>query len=149
MDELKIKYKNLESALKSLGKAFNNLEKLESKKDSPSLFLEYNELYKSLRDSLIQRFEFSVDLFWKYLKKYLEKRGVPTLEVSSPKPTLKSACKATLLTEQDTDVALKMIDSRNLTSHMYKEEFAEMLLHQIPSYYQIMKKYSEKLYPDK
>jgi len=147
MDELKIKHKNLENALKTLSEALEDLEQLELQKDTPNLFSGYNKLYKSLRDSLIQRFEYSVDLFWKYLKKHQENMGVPILEINSPKSALRTACRNSLLTEDDTELTLKMIDSRNLTSHVYKEEFAEILLQQIPRYYQVMKKYLDKIYP--
>lgn len=55
MEKLILRRSVLEKALKTLEKS---LEKLDQKK-----FTDYEEL----RDSIIQRFEYSVDTFWKYL----------------------------------------------------------------------------------
>ena len=44
----------------------------------------YPDLYEQLRDSLIQRFEFTFDAFWKYLKEYLREIRKVELEYSAP-----------------------------------------------------------------
>lgn len=38
-----------------------------------------------------------------------------------------------------------MIDARNTTSHMYREEFATVLYKQIPAYYVLMQKLVNKM----
>lgn len=45
------------------------------------------------RDSLIQRFEYSYELFWKFLKKYAEHQFI-TLESASPRGIIR-VCRLT------------------------------------------------------
>jgi nucleotidyltransferase substrate binding protein (TIGR01987 family) len=147
MDSLIAKHKNLIQALKTLQEAIENCSNIKIHQSESLTFMDNTKLYIALRDSSIQRFEFCVDLFWKYLKKYLEDKGTSSLEVNSPKTTIKTACKAGLLEEDDAELALKMIEGRNLTSHIYKDEFAEKISSSIASYYILMQKYAEKIVP--
>lgn len=45
--------------------------------------------YTLMRDGLIQRFEYSIDSFWKFLKMYLEEVQKVSIEPASPKAILK------------------------------------------------------------
>ena len=73
MDEkLNRKYKNLEKALKTFKKALVSFSIISKNEDNHNSKFSYQDEYKTYRDSLIQRFEYSIDLFWKYLKIYLE-----------------------------------------------------------------------------
>ena len=64
MGKLKSKYENLHKALTRLEEAVVDFEKFNANiKDSYDV-----RFYRTLRDSMIQRFEFCVDLFWKFLK---------------------------------------------------------------------------------
>lgn len=147
MDSLKVPLnKNLTAALKKLEEAINNYEKLKSMGTQKiSILMENEKLQESLRDSLIQRFEFCVDLFWKYLDKYLKHILKIVPEATAPKSVIKAACKARILLEQDASILLEMIDGRNMTSHIYKEEIADQLSRKIPAYYHIMLTYTKKL----
>ncbi|EKD23249.1 MAG: hypothetical protein ACD_82C00184G0002, partial [uncultured bacterium] len=78
MEKLKLKYNQLNSALERLSEAVVDYE--QSLKNNTS-----KRLIDSLRDSMIQRFEFSLDLFWKYLKIYLEKEMGINIDFNSPK----------------------------------------------------------------
>jgi DNA-binding XRE family transcriptional regulator len=69
MEKLILRRETLAKALKTLEKS---LKKLETKK-----FDDYQEL----RDSIIQRFEYSTDTFWKYLKDHL--RVVMGIEIET------------------------------------------------------------------
>lgn len=74
-----------------------------------------------MRDSAIQRFEFTFDLGWKALKRFLEVRhGVIC---NSPKDCFREGYKQGLL-EYD-DFWLELTDKRNETAHTYKETTAE------------------------
>jgi len=44
---------------------------------------------ESLKDSIIQRFEFTLELAWKTLRKYLESEGIQ--DINSPKQTIRAA----------------------------------------------------------
>ena len=80
-----------------------------------------------IRDSAIQRFEFTFELAWKTVKAFLEEQGII---VYSPRDSLKSAFQ-TGLTEEDPDW-LGMIELRNLTSHTYNELVAEEIYRALP-----------------
>ncbi|QQR48932.1 nucleotidyltransferase substrate binding protein [bacterium] len=150
MESLKLAHENLTSALERLNESIDHLEqcrKCESTKETMLTFMDNSKLERSLRDSLIQRFEFCTDLFWKYLKKYLELIVQITPDFNGPKPVIRAALKAGLLSETDAETLLKMIESRNMTSHIYKEEIADQISANIPMHYKIMHKYADSLMP--
>lgn len=86
MEKLAIKYKNLCNALNRLDEAVVDFKKLQTDLNNAYEI----RLYRSFRDSMIQRFEFCVDLFWKYLKIVLEVELKNASEFNSPKSVTKS-----------------------------------------------------------
>ena len=87
-----------------------------------------------VRDSTIQRFEYSYEAVWKFLMRFLyEKRGI---ELYSPKECFRAAFRTGLLSEEETELALKMTDARNQTVHAYKEELADAVYRDIKMLYQ-------------
>jgi nucleotidyltransferase substrate binding protein (TIGR01987 family) len=72
-----------------------------------------------IRDSVIQRFEFSVELSWKTAKKVM---GTPT---TAPKDLIREMAQNGYVS--DVDTWLRAIDMRNLSSHTYKENLAEQV----------------------
>ncbi len=96
-----------------------------------------------VRDSIIQRFEYSVELFWKSLKEYLyEKEGV---EVLSPNNTMRECRNVGLFIEEDVDYSIQMIKDRNLSSHAYNEDLAEEIVSRVTDYTKFMERFYEKL----
>jgi nucleotidyltransferase substrate binding protein (TIGR01987 family) len=71
-------------------------------------------------DAIIQRFEFTVELTWKFLKEYLEEQGIAAL---TPKEVMREAFAAGIIKGDDN--WLRMLKDRNLTSHTYNEELAQ------------------------
>ena len=65
-----------------------------------------------LRNSVIQRFEFSVELAWKTAKRRM---GVST---AAPKDVVREMAQSGYI--DDVAIWLKAIDMRNLSSHTYK-----------------------------
>lgn len=86
-------------------------------------------------DGSIQRFEFSIELFWKLLKKVLENQGV---SVDYPKQALREAFSGHLI--DDENVWITMLNDRNLTSHTYNTELADQIFARLKTYYPIMHK---------
>lgn len=80
------------------------------------------------RDGLIQRFEFTVELAWKSLKEYLEDQGA-VLGIASPRGVLKEAYSAGVITDAET--WNRIIEARNITSHVYDEKTAQTVADQI------------------
>jgi nucleotidyltransferase substrate binding protein (TIGR01987 family) len=95
------------------------------------------EFLEQLRDALIKRFEYSIDVFVKYLRLYLIQHHGE--EPTSPKSTIRKAFETGLLSDEETTTILDMIDSRNLTSHAYNKDLAEQISEEIPGYYEVMK----------
>ena len=89
-------------------KAINQLEK--------ALAQDKNEF---IRDSVIQRFEFSVELAWKTCKRNM---GTQT---TAPKDIVREMAQSGYL--EDVEIWLKAVDMRNLSSHTYKEALAEQV----------------------
>lgn len=100
---------------------------------------------EGLRDSVIQRFEYCYELTWKYLALFLQQKYGVLLEVYSPRSTFRAACQANLLSEQEAGIALQMVEDRNKTSHLYREEFADYVAKVAPGYYKLMQTCAERL----
>lgn len=75
------------------------------------------------REGIIQRFEYTFELFILTLQDYLKNTGEPPEEVSGKTGILKKALSNNLI--KDHDKWRKMLKSRNLTSHTYNEETAD------------------------
>ena len=73
-----------------------------------------------IRDSVIQRFEFTHELAWKMLKLRLEKEDI---FAKTPKETLQAALQAGLI--EDGNAWSDLQKMRNLTSHTYNESLAD------------------------
>ena len=83
-----------------------------------------------MRDSSIQRFEFTADLSWKALQSVLEERFGIT--ANAPKTAVRLAHENGLIADVSSWPAKK--DDRNLTSHSYDEAVAEQIYMQLPRY---------------
>ena len=110
---------------KQTHRALTSLEELVSKYSA-------NQTDVILRDALIQRFEYSTEAFWKYLKAYLQTEN--NLSGNSPREVSRKGLTAKLYSEVMPQELLQMLDDRNLTSHTYVEELAESIAHRIPDY---------------
>ncbi len=78
-----------------------------------------DKLYPFLRDSAIQRFEFTFEIFWKLVNTAMkELEGV---ECNSPKSCMRELFKNRYITEEELKRLLQMVDDRNLTVHTYHE----------------------------
>jgi nucleotidyltransferase substrate binding protein (TIGR01987 family) len=119
MERLRLKYQD----------AFNALKTVEDILKEPFSMI--------IRDATIQRFEYTFEALWKFLKKYLkEKEGIVS---NSPKACFKEIFSLGFLTEEETVRCLEMTDRRNDTSHTYKEEVAKLIYSKIKGYYTLMK----------
>ena len=145
MELIDLRHKKIMQALKSLDTAVQNFNNFKSQQQLqiPS-FTNRDEMYLTYRDSMIQRFEYCTELFWKYLKKYLEAYVQQPL-INGPAPVIRASFSAGLLNEQEAESALEMIKDRNMTSHIYKEEIAELLATKIPQHYRLMNMVAARL----
>ena len=124
MERLILKYKD----------AFNALKTLEAILKEPFSMI--------IRDATIQRFAYTFEALWKFLKEYLkEKEGIVS---NSPKGCFKEIFSLGFLTEDETVRCLEMTDRRNDTSHTYKEEVAKLIYSKTKGYYTLMEKLIEQ-----
>lgn len=98
---------------------------------------------KIFRDSEIQRFEYCVDTFWKFLKEFLEVNY--GIAISSPKGVIRECVLNNRISDKQLDLLFSMIEDRNMTSHTYNEELAEEISGRIKEYYLLMKKIIDTL----
>ncbi len=89
-----------------------------------------------IRDSVIQRFEFSIEIAWKTAKKVM---GTPT---SAPKDIIREMAQNGYI--QDVGVWLRAVDMRNLSSHTYKEDLAKTVFQFVQSFSGELKKLCEQ-----
>ncbi len=99
--------------------------------------------YPFFRDSAIQRFEFTVEIFWKSIKAFMKDQEGVTC--GSPKSCIRELFSLGYLDEDQTRTLLEMIDSRNLTSHTYHEEVAEEIFGRLKSYIDTLELVAEKI----
>ena len=98
-----------QTSLAQLGKVLERLEQaLAESPDNPLLV-----------DATIQRFEFTIELFWKTFRHLLALEGK---EAFSPKESLQAAYQLGWI--QDEAAWLGMLKDRNLTSHTYHDALA-------------------------
>lgn len=128
------KYDRFFQALSTLHTSLNDYHNLDKIID-PS-HPRFYDLSQALRDSVIKRFEFSLDLFWKYLRLYLElKHGVTA---GGPKDVARQCVDIGVLSPEHGEQILAMIEDRNQTSHIYREEIADIIAKHIDDYAVIM-----------
>ena len=93
-----------------------------------------------VRDSAIQRFEFTFELFWKSLKAYAEGSG---LEAYSPRDSVRTAFQLGVIQEHPD--WFRMLEDRNLTSHTYNEATAETIYSHLPAYLRLIREAQAEL----
>lgn len=133
MEKLKLKINSFIDAIDTLESSLRLFEK--SDQDDPYIYLAF-------RDSVIKRFEYCHEVFWKMILLYLETEIGITVDQAGSRKVFKIAQEKGILTSGDLEICLEMIAKRNLTSHLYKEEIIEDIVHSIPPYLEIMKKVS-------
>ena len=114
--------------LSSLNKAINSLNAALQEK------IKQDNDY--LRDSCIQRFEYTYELSWKMLKRYLELTGPTTasMDALSFAQLIRKGNEKGLLRSDWTTWKL-FREARNSTSHAYNEDKANQVFTIIPDFY--------------
>lgn len=94
-------------------------------------FMQKKTLNELEEQGLIQAFEYTHELAWKLQKDFLESQGVT--ELFGAKNVAREAFKTGLI--DDGEVWLRMVASRNLTSHTYNEETTQQITKAIKEEY--------------
>jgi nucleotidyltransferase substrate binding protein (TIGR01987 family) len=89
-----------------------------------------------VRDAAIQRFAYTFEAFWKFIKDYLRvKEGIVC---NSPKSCFRELFAVGVISEDKTVKILEMTDDRNMTSHTYKEKVAQIIYERLQEYGNLM-----------
>ena len=102
---------------KALGQLEKSLEYLEGAVDP--------ELREQFRAAVIQAFEFSFELSWKFIKRYLEQFSLEKVDGFTAKQLFRVAHEQGLI--QNVDAWFGYLEKRNLTSHTYDGTVAEQV----------------------
>lgn len=116
----------------TLEKSINGLQEL---LENPKM-----SMISYVSDAAIYRFKKAIDLFWKFLKKVLHWEKI---ESNTPRDVLSKAYQYQFIDSEKT--WLQMLDDRNNTSHIYKEEEAQEIFENIKTYLPIFKTTYSKL----
>lgn len=111
--------------LKSLEKAIKSFEQSILKTTDKEFIKELDEItYKLLKSGVIQNFEFTYELCWKFLKRWLsENIGKSYVEGITRRHLFRYGAENKLI--DDVDKWMIFHRARNLTSHTYDEDIAE------------------------
>ena len=129
----------LADTIGNFGKALKRFEEAHTR----AVSCKREDDYSFFRDSAIQRFEFTVEIFWKAVKAFLKE--MEGIDCRTPKYCVREFFSAGYLDEESTLSLLKMIDDRNLASHTYREEIAEEIFLRLQEYLAILRRIHSRL----
>lgn len=134
MEKLNKRKESLQKILKSLS---ISLDFVEEQKDTA--------LYEPLRDSAIQRFEYTIDQTWKFLKLIIQEKEGVDVTSAGPNSILQISFEYNLISSPEKHILQKALADRNLTSHTYHEEIAEEVLASLREYQEAIAKIVDRL----
>lgn len=116
--------------VRKLQKAVHGIKQLNDKintvKDKDDLLID------GLKNGLSQKFEYSTELLWKAIKKYLF--VYDGIEAKSPKKSIKEFYLAGHINEENYMLLIKALDVRNYLSHIYNDYEFQRIYNNIPKY---------------
>ena len=112
---------SLEKGIASLNRAINVYKDTKQRVD-----YDVPDLVETLRAGVIQSFEFTYELSWKFMKRWVEENGVAlSVDGVTRRELFRIAAEHLLI--NDVDQWMSFHKDRNLTSHTYDEETAESI----------------------
>ncbi len=109
---------------------FDNFEKAHANLVEMLELLKKDPSSKAYKLANIQAYEMDIELAWKTLKDYLNYLGY---KVQAPREVIKQSFAIEII--EDGEAWLKMLDDRNLTSHVYDEARAQEIVDSIEKKY--------------
>lgn len=134
MEEMDIRWQQrFDNYKKALAKLAQGVEILNDDYD-----LDLNDL---IREGVIQRFEYTHELAWNVMKDYAAYQG--NTEIRGSRDAIRYALAQGLITDK---VWMETINARNLSSHDYNQETADMLISNICNcYFLLFKDFETKM----
>ena len=97
----------------------------------------YGDIYLDL---VVKRFEFTYEMSWKTIKRYLDFIGI---DCPNPRSCFKEALIQGLITDEA--VWLDMIERRNLSSHIYDQDEIKEILQRLNDYVKAFEELKERI----
>lgn len=119
------KKQRFEDGLHNFQKAFEKFAKVVEEKEE-YFNRGFGDIYLDL---VVKRFEFTYEMSWKALKRYLDYMG---MDCAGPRNCFKEAFAQKVIGSQD--IWMDMIEQRNLSSHIYDEDEIKEILGKIADY---------------
>jgi len=116
------KYKELEQAIITFSKSMAiNLSQFT------------NEIeFDTLKSGQIQKFEYTIELTWKFLKSYL--RNDKGIDAQGPKDVFREFAKFNHFSAKEIELFIEMVDNRNKIAHEYKDYIMNVIYPKLSSY---------------
>ncbi len=134
MGEMSIQHEMVSRALDTLARILQQIENGE-----------YYTL-EQVTDSAIKKFEYSLEMFWKFLKSYLQEvLLIDVKQIYSPRSVFKASVQAAILLPEELKTCINMVEDRNRTAHAYQEVMAEKVFKNIPTHFEFMRSVLERL----
>jgi nucleotidyltransferase substrate binding protein (TIGR01987 family) len=90
---------------------------------------------------MVQKFEYSIEMCWKLIKKFLiQETGI---DAKTPKQSVKEFYLAGYIEEDYYIKLIDMIDDRNKLSHIYNEEEIRKIINKFPGYLEVLKRVAQ------
>lgn len=100
-----------------------------------------DDIDELLKEGLIQRFEYTHELAWNVMKNYAEYQGYT--DIRGSRDAFRKALQMGIIDDSEW---MDSIEDRNLTSHNYDEDTAEMVCEAIvKKYYPLFVKFERKM----
>lgn len=119
MNKFQLKFQNYQNALTRLEESIHDFEELQN---------------LTVRDGVIQRFEFTTELAWKTIREYLISEQVS--DINTPKSVMREAFSTNIITNEEG--WLQILNDRNATSHIYDESEADEIFSRIQDQHVIL-----------
>lgn len=140
MERIDKKYADLVRIHTALGIAINRYNLARNDKNKDELAIDEK------RDSVIKRFELTYDLLWKYLKLYIStKEGIV---LDSPRKVFQQCMSLGITNKEESDDLMLIIESRNLTTHVYDSDLAEEVAAKIVYYFNVIQAIVRRVTPE-
>lgn len=88
---------------------------------------------EELRDAVIQRFEFTMDLSWKFIQRFLKEAGIADSEIRTKRDLFREGARLGLIEAPEKWFAY--YEARNETSHTYNPEIAARVYREALEFY--------------
>ena len=95
-------------------------------------------LIDGIENGMIQKFEYSIELCWKLIKRFLKQED--GIDAKTPKHSVKEFYLAGYIDEDNYLKLIDMIDDRNSLSHIYKEDEFRKIIKKFSGYGKVFEK---------